>query len=98
MGHIAAGKEDLYRLLAMDMECLPSTNPMAVDEGLRNHSVAQMTPNEPSTALSPANSIPPVVPSSASASEIILSDEQKAILSLVKAGRSIFFTGSAGNI
>lgn len=57
-----------------------------------------MPPNTPSD-IAPADLSPPQIPVPTMPSpEVVLSDEQKAILTLVRAGRSVFFTGSAGNV
>ena len=58
------------------------------------HSADTSTPNQPKENIAENDDFTPLVPPS----EVSLSPEQNSVLNLVKAGRSVFFTGSAGQL
>lgn len=86
-------------LQSQDMEVLPSSN-QAAEGTLSNHEVAHMPHDNPGPPGPASDNLdpPPVPAPSAPAPAVVLSDEQNAILRLVSAGKSIFFTGSAGSV
>ncbi|KAA1468462.1 hypothetical protein DENSPDRAFT_466766 [Dentipellis sp. KUC8613] len=63
----------------------PSSQPMDVSDS-----------SVPKDAVLPTASLEPPATADPEPEEIVLSSEQKAILELVKSGKNVFFTGSAG--